>query len=152
MGLQPIIQIIQIAGAITIIVGLFSFISSIRNFRRQMNAQVFMKYAERYEKIMESFPREAFHLRLGFDGELLPKSQGLTTCVLKYLNLCSEEFYLRKKRYIDEDVWSIWEDELNRTLRSNLVRREWEDLREEFVSYPEFRDFVEKTMKKESAV
>lgn len=151
MDLQPIIQIVQIAGAISIILGVFSFILSIRNTQRQMNAQMVMKYAERYEKIMDSFPQEAFRLRFDLDSEL-PPSQELTICVLKYLNLCSEEFYLRKNGYIAKDVWSIWEDELIRTLRSRLFRREWESLRDEFVSYPEFSDFVEKTMKKESAV
>lgn len=152
MDLQPIIHIVQIIGVISVIVGVGSFIFSIWNSRRQMNAQMVMKYAERYEKIMDSFPREAFHLRFDLDSELPPPSQELTTCVLKYLNLCSEEFYLQKKGYIAKDVWSIWEDELNRTLRSGLFRREWEKLRGEFVSYPEFRDFVEKTMKKEGAV
>ncbi|HEV2665479.1 MAG TPA: hypothetical protein VG324_11240, partial [Blastocatellia bacterium] len=116
------------------------------------NAQMVIKYAERYEKIMDSFPQEAFRLRFDLDSELPTPSQELTTCVLKYLNLCSEEFYLRKKSYIAKDVWSIWEAELNRTLRSGLFRREWESLRDEFVSYPDFRDFVEKTMKKGSAV
>jgi len=152
MSLQPFIQIVQIAGAISIIVGVASFILSIRNAQRQMNAQIVMKYAERYEKIMDSFPREAFRLRFDLDSELPPPSQELTACVLKYLNLCSEEFYLRKKGYIAKDVWSIWEGELNRTLRSGVFRREWEGLRDEFVSYPEFCDFVETTMKKGSVV
>lgn len=150
--LQPFIQIVQFAGAISIIIGVASFIFSIMNSRRQMNAQMFMKYAERYEKIMDSFPQEAFRLRFDLDGELPLPSQELTTCVLKYLNLCSEEFYLRKRGYIAKDVWSIWEEELNRTLRSRLFRREWESLRDEFVSYPEFRDFVERTLKKESVI
>jgi hypothetical protein len=149
MNLQAAVHIVQIVG---IILGVTSFIWSIRNNRRQMNAQMIMKYAERYEKIMDSFPREAFCLRFDPDGELPPPSPGLTICVLKYLNLCSEEFYLRKKGYIARDVWSIWEDELNRTLRSTLFRREWEGLRDEFVSYPEFRDFVERTLRKESVV
>lgn len=152
MNLQPFVQIVQIAGAVSVILGVVSFIWSIRNNRRQMNAQMVMKYAERYEKIMDSFPREAFHLRFDLDSELPPPSVELTICVLKYLNLCSEEFYLRKKGYIAQDVWSIWESELHRTLRSKLFRREWESLRDEFVSYPDFRGFVEKTMKKESVV
>ncbi|MGE0126530.1 MAG: hypothetical protein AB7U82_00385 [Blastocatellales bacterium] len=152
MNLQTAIHIVQIAGAISIILGVASFIWSVRNNRRQMNAQMVMKYAERYEKIMDSFPREAFRLRFDLESELPPPSHELTTCVLKYLNLCSEEFYLRKKGYIAQDVWSIWENELHRTLRSNLFRREWEGLRDEFVSYPEFRDFVERTLKKESGI
>jgi hypothetical protein len=101
---------------------------------------------------MDSFPHETFRLRFDLDGELPPPSPELTICVLKYLNLCSEEFYLRKKGYIAKDVWSIWEDELIRTLRSRLFRREWESLRDEFVSFPDISGFVEKTMKKESVV
>ena len=54
------------------------------------------------------------------------------------------KFYLQKKRYLTREIWRIWEDELERTLRSPLVRREWEKLKPEFESYPAFRDYVER--------
>ncbi len=71
--------------------------------------------------------------------------------MLRYLNLCSEEFYLYKKKYLSSHIWRIWEAELKRTLSSPLVLREWAGLREEFRSYPEFLEYVERAQGERSA-
>jgi len=87
-----------------------------------MNAEVFMKYAERYEQIMSSFPESAFCARFSMSGELPPASPQFTLAVLKYLNLSSEEFYLWKKSYVADDVWKIWEHELMRIIPASKER------------------------------
>lgn len=120
-----------------------------RNFKRQMNANTVMKYAERYEKVMDLLPPDARRVRFNLDEVLPPESEQTTMAALKYLNLCSEEFYLRKKGYLDKDVWSIWEGELKRTLRSRLFLREWEKLRDEFDSHSAFQDFVDEVQAEE---
>lgn len=52
-----------------------------------------------------------------------------------------------KNKYLSRHVWRIWEAELKRTLASTLVRREWTRLREEFHSYPEFVEYLEKAQR-----
>ena len=94
---------------------------------------------------MQSFPRGTWNSRLNINAEPPECSDELSLSVLKYLNLCAEEYYLYKRGYLAKDVWKIWECELNRTLRSPLFKREWRTLIGEFESYPEFRDFVQKT-------
>lgn len=109
-----------------------------------MNAQLFLEYTSRYELIMSSFPAEARSARLDSSGHPPEQSEDLTTAVLRYLNLCSEEFYLWKRKYLARDIWNIWESELQKTLQSKLLLREWESLRREFESYPEFVEYVER--------
>jgi hypothetical protein len=75
----------------------------------------------------------------------------LTLCVLRYLNLSSEEFYLYRRGYLRREVWDIWEGELLRTLRSPLLRREWKTLRHEFISYPEFSRYVDDAQGREES-
>jgi hypothetical protein len=67
----------------------------------------------------------------------------LSLSALKYLNLCSEEFYLQKKGYLAQDIWNIWETEIKRTLGTPLFVGEWTKLKCEFKSYPEFQSFGE---------
>lgn len=117
---------------------------AIRVYRRQCNVQVFLEYTKRYTEIMNMFPVEGRKARLDSFGEAPPQTEKLSLAVLRYLNLCSEEFHLCKKKYLSKDVWRIWEAELKRTLASTLVRREWPKLREEFQSYPEFVKYVDK--------
>ena len=110
--------IIKFATLLSIIVGIVAFFRGVANYNKQMNAQVFLQYAKRYDEIMNSFPKSAGLARIN-SGKALPKSNGeLTICVLRYLNLCSEEFHLYDTKYLSEKVWEIWADEMVRTLRT----------------------------------
>lgn len=137
-------DVVQIATLASLLVATIGFFFGVRVYRRQMNAQLFLEYTRRYEEVMASFPPDHRSSRFDLDGEPPPESQELRAAVLRYLNLCSEEFYLNKRGYLSKDIWSIWEDELKRTLRSPLVRREWQVLRREFTSYSQFARYVER--------
>ena len=119
------------------------------NYKKQSNIQIFLQYTHRYETIMDNFPEDARFYRLNSGKDLPPESNGLTIAVLKYINLCSEEYYLRESGQLSKKVWNIWKDELERTLQSNLVKREWPKLKGEFNSYGKFQDFVENLIKKD---
>jgi hypothetical protein len=92
---------------------------------------------------MDSFPPGCRGTRLDSEGEPPESCEELTLAVLRYLNLCSEEFYLCRQGYLAKDVWDIWEAELKRTLASPLLRREWKQIKYEFSAYPEFSSFVD---------
>ncbi|MEP6925862.1 MAG: hypothetical protein ABI954_15450 [Pyrinomonadaceae bacterium] len=135
--------IAELATAISVIVAFISIRSAVKANRTKMNVQVLMTYSERYERIMESFPENAFRSRFNMET-LPPETEQLTIAILRYLNMCSEEFYFWQSKYIDDKVWKIWEHELRRMLSSKLVMREWQKLEPEFQSYPEFLSFVKK--------
>jgi hypothetical protein len=119
-----------------------SLLFTIRNVRRQINVEILMKYTERYEHILDRFPADALVGR--FDSQkLTPESDEVTLCLLKYLNLCSEEYYLWKNGYLANAIWTVWEGDLKRMIASPLLVREWVALREEYASHPEFREYVE---------
>jgi hypothetical protein len=144
MNLDLLNLLAQVATLVSVVIGIVGVWIGVRIYRRQMNAQIFMAYAERYERIMESFPD--FHLRFDIDNPP-PDSGQLRVCVLKYLNLSSEEFYMWKSKYLADEVWKIWEHELKRMLKSKLIKNEWKNLRKEFESYPAFLKFVEDAQK-----
>ncbi len=106
-----------------------------------MNAQLFLEYTSRYDQIMQSYQGRITDLNL--DSEPLPEeNQELKQCILRYLNLCSEEFYLWKRGYLNKDIWLIWQGEINRALRSKLYKRAWVGLQTEFEAFPEFSSYV----------
>jgi len=135
---------VQIFTIISVLVATLAILLSTQASRRQMNVQVFTTYCDRYEKIMSEFPENAFHSRFDLTSVELPeRSTTLTLCILKYLNLSSEEFYLWKSKYVDDKVWKIWEDEIKRMVKSPLLQREWSFIHKEFDGYPDFKRFVE---------
>ena len=136
-------HVLQAATPISMIVGFLTLINTINNYRRQMNTQIFMKYTDRYERILEQFPQDALAAR--FDARVLPpQSPQLRLCVLKYLNLRSEEYYLTRHGYLAESLWRIWEGDLKRIIGSPLLQREWPSLRAEFLSHKNFLEYVER--------
>ena len=116
-------------------------------YNRQMNVQVFLEYTKRFDEVMTTFPEYARWARRDLDAAPPHESPELTVAVLRYLNLCAEEFYLQRRGCLARDVWRIWEDELKSTLCSPLVQREWNVLQREFFNFPEFVAFVERTQR-----
>lgn len=49
----------QIATAVSVIIAVISIRAAVKANRRQMNVQVLMAYAQRYERILESFPPQS---------------------------------------------------------------------------------------------
>jgi hypothetical protein len=142
--LSTIANVGTFIAALTALLGIWI---ALHTYRRQMNAQLFLAYTQRYETIMCSLPAAAFRVRFDTDAVLPPRSPDLTLTVLRYLNLCSEEFYLCRVGHLDRKLWRIWEHELQRMLRSQLIRREWPELRREFASYPDFLNYVAVTQR-----
>lgn len=132
---------------VSILIAAFSLFFGVYIYRKQTNIQIFLEYTQRYESIMDSFPADARFYRMNTDKKLPEEGLELTSSVLKYLNLCSEEYYLRETRQLSKKIWNIWKEELERTLRSNLVRREWPKIKSEFESYSKFQKYVERILK-----
>jgi hypothetical protein len=141
---------VQIATIVTLLLTAGALLFGVWSFWKQMNCQVFLAYNDRYEKLMGSFPPGALESRLRL-GETLPeRSEELSICLLRYLNLCSEEFFLYRTGFLSKRIWAVWQPEIERALRSPVLKREWQRVRVEFKSHPEFFDFVEKAQASES--
>jgi hypothetical protein len=132
----------QIATIVSVLIAGAGVFLGVNAYKRQMNAQMFLTYTERYAKVAQRLPRESDGGGTAGDPENPAKSREVAAAVLDYLNLCSEEFYLWEGKFLSEDIWKIWQAELIRTLRTPLFLREWKRLKAEFVSYPEFVDYV----------
>ena len=132
-----------VVGVVTLIVGVAALLRDTKIHQDQRNAQLFLEFTKRFEEVMQSFPQNAWSARLDIEKAPPPRSKALSLGVLRYLNLCSEEFYLCEKGWLHMDIWKIWEDELLRTLQTPLFVREWQHLCREFESYPEFKEYVE---------
>lgn len=119
--------------------------------RKQWNLDAFTHYAGKYERIMSSFPDDAYMYRFEIDKPI-QSNQEVRLAVLKYLNLTSEEYYLQKDGYISSEIWKIWKPEIIRTLQTPLFVREWKNLKHEFKSYPEFLNFVDRTQEETNLI
>ncbi|TVQ52696.1 MAG: hypothetical protein EA377_09620 [Phycisphaerales bacterium] len=134
---------INVATLLSALAAAIGVIVSFLSFRKQMHARLFLHFTDRYEKVISEFPSDARGKRMLIDGEPPEPSEELNCAVLRYLNLCSEEFYLHDRGYLPTRIWNIWRKGLEATVCSPLLRREWKTLRQEYDPYPEFQRFID---------
>jgi hypothetical protein len=132
---------------ISVLIAIGTFIWGVVSYRNQMYAQLFLEFTKRFEEVMQTFPKGAWSARIDIDGKAPAKSKELSLSVLRYLNLCSEEYYLYKKGWLNKGIWKIWEAELIRTFQTPLFIREWKNLSGEFEAFPAFKEYVDKIQK-----
>lgn len=122
-------------GAVGIGVALF-------NQRRQLNAQMFIEFSRRFEDLLRLFPTDAWLANRDPSKELPPPGKELTDCTLYCIQFIADVYYLHKGGYITNSLWTLWEREINRTLRGRLFKREWESVETEFSHDIEFLKYI----------
>ena len=142
-------NILQMATLFTILIGIISILVKISSHRRQINASLFIEYANRYDDIIMSFPKHAWAHRFAGGDRIPEESDELTICVFRFLHFLAGAYYFHKKGYLEKDAWQLWEGGINRILRSPLFRREWRRFSQENLLSPEFRGYVEAVQSQE---
>src|SRR5687767_1875008 len=124
------------AGALGAVVAAISLVVGFRQFNRQMNAQTFLAYTQRYEHIMCDLPLDVRSGRFGAPREEWVRDPKVQDAYLRYFWMCSEEYYLYSRKYVDAGLWAIWKAGIERTARSPLGIAVWQNVQHEFDLYP----------------
>lgn len=83
------------------------------------------------------------------DFKLKLKDERLQHALIRYLNLCSEEFFLQSCGALPEGIWSIWSVQIAAMFKSKMFQAAWKEMGlEKLISgYPDFSGFVRDCMK-----
>lgn len=125
----------------TLSASLLGLIVAIWIHRKQLNAQAFIAYTEKYDSLVEKMP-DYWHHRYDKQYKFPDNDEVSHHKFRAYFHLCSQEFYLYIKGLVARDVWLIWEKEIEENLYTKLLDREWPKLADEFKSYTEFHSYV----------
>jgi hypothetical protein len=132
----------------TLILGVLSLLFAVRNYRRQVNAQIFFEIANRYHNMLQTFPISEWMARLNPNDEAPLATPELTSGVLRYFAIVHFAFVLHQLRYLSKDLWRILQAEHHRTLATPLFVREWNALRGEFQFFPTFLTYVDSVQRR----
>lgn len=137
-------QWITVASVAAVVVSALAIVAALKGVRDQLRVTVFLTYTERYSKVMNGVPFDA--RRPGSDYNLDSRPSEEQARVLSafrdYLNLCSEEMWLREQRRIDKATWSVWERGMRQVARFPSFREVWGLLACEYACYERFQKFV----------
>jgi hypothetical protein len=143
MNTETVAIAVSIAG---VIATLLAIVFGFRGIRNQLWLSMFSEYAKRYAEIMDALPFEARHPGSGFDARALPDYQQkrFLSAIRNYLNLCSEEFWLKEKGLIDGRTWEVWTKGMAQVAGLPSFDFAWEKLKSEWDYFDDFRTFMDR--------
>ncbi|GAB6392386.1 MAG: hypothetical protein MdMp014T_1759 [Treponematales bacterium] len=128
---------------ITALATLIGVIIALWTYLWHTKVEVFQKYTEQYREVMSDKTLAKWRLNMDKPYTVRPEEhENLRLALLNYLNLCSEEYSMFKKGWLGRGIWKMWKDDLERTLCTPLLRKEWETLKDEFKTCKKFIKYV----------
>ena len=123
-----------------LLISVVAVIVGIWQFRRQHKLSFFERYTSRYQHIMEIMPESVL------EGKPLPKNnqEQAIHAIWLYIDLCSEEFYLHKQKYIEEKVWEEWKGGMEIMFALPAIKEVFE--KKYMKSYEDFAEFAKKEL------
>ena len=134
---------------LTALVAIITLVIQSRSMRKQMKLQNYMEYTKRYQEIILNFPESINERSFVLDD--LPSSEvrGKTMRYMRaYYDLCYEEFDLHRRKFIDEDIWQIWEAGMRTAFSKPAFQQAWGKIKQDSNFEQQFEDFVAERMKR----
>lgn len=116
---------------------------TVRNFKKQLQLQFFADYTKRYQEIILNFPDWINDENIQI-SELPPEIEDQILRYMRaYFDLCSEEYFLWKNHYIEDETWYEWQSGMSYAFSKPAFMQAWERLSFGAIFYREFAALVE---------
>ena len=130
-------SVLQYAALLSLLIGGVSVGVALLTHRDQVKTQIFLELSARYDELIQSSAAAMWtNLRPG--TIVRERGDDLTISALRFCILVSLTYFLFRERRIPKRMWLLMLRSAERRMRSPLFVREWEDLKAEFESFPEF--------------
>jgi hypothetical protein len=109
--------------------------------RAQLKTQIFLALYAQYDELLKNSSTR-FWLSLPPGTELPERTEDVVISMMRFCTLVSLTYLLFREHRIPKQMWELMLRSAERRFRSPLFMREWEYLRDEFESFPEFVTLV----------
>jgi hypothetical protein len=130
-------HIIQYATLLSLLMGGLGLVVAVVNHREQVKTQIFLAMSAQYDELLKN-SSSGLWLSRSLCTELPQPTDELSISMLRFCTLVSLTHLLYLERRIPKRMWELMLRSAERRFRSPLFMREWEHLRIEFESFPEF--------------
>ncbi|NQZ05501.1 hypothetical protein [Idiomarina sp.] len=140
---KEVAELVSILGVLTTLVALWF---TVRSFNRQLQLTFFSEYTKRYQEITLNLPSNINEQSFSFDA-LPPELKDRTLRYMRaYFDLCSEEYFLKRKNHLDDETWKEWKTGMEFSFSKTAFREAWKLLQLNSTYYGEFTAFVTNCM------
>ena len=137
MNAMHIRQIIQYATLFSMLMGGFGLVVAVLIHRVQLKTQIFLALYAQYDELLKNSSTR-FWLSVPPETELPERTEDVVISMMRFCILVSLTYLLFREHRIPKRMWELMLRSAERRFRSPLFMREWEHLRDEFESFPEF--------------
>jgi hypothetical protein len=130
-------QIIQYTTLISVLMGGFGLVVAVLIHRVQLKTQIFLALYAQYDELLKNSSAQ-FWLSAPPGTELPERTEDVVISMMRFCTLVSLTYLLFREHRIPKRMWELMLRSAERRFRSPLFMREWEHLRDEFESFPEF--------------
>ena len=142
-------SILQYATLLSLLFGGISVAVAVVIHRDQVKTEIFLALSARYDELLRGASTD-FWVGISPDPVLPERSGNLSIMALRFCTLVSLGYYLFLEHRISKRMWLLLLNSAERRIRSPLFVREWEHLRSEFESFPEFVALVASVQERET--
>jgi hypothetical protein len=135
-------EIIQYATLLSVLIGSLGLAVAFLIHRDQVKTQIFLALSARYDELLQSSSEGVWLSTPHEDTTLVEPSHDVAMSALRFCTLVSLAYFLFLERRISKRMWHLMLRSAERRMRSPWFGREWEHLRYEFESFPEFVELV----------
>jgi len=112
----------------------------------QIKLNFFSEYIKEYREIILHFPENINERAFSYESLDKEKQDNTMRYMRAYFDLCSEEFFLHKNKYIDDKVWKEWESGMTFAFNKPAFKMAWEIISKDSGFYQDFKEFVNSKM------
>ena len=133
---------IQYATLFSALVGSLGLAVAFFIHREQVKTEIFLSLSARYDELVRSSSAGVWLSAPRDTGILADRNDEVTISALRFCTLVSLAYFLFLERRISKRMWHLMLRSAERRMRTPWFVREWEHLRSEFESFPEFIELV----------
>lgn len=104
--------------------------------------QTFLTYTQRYQDIVINLPIGVESERFSIEGMEDKEREQILRWLRAYFDLCSEEYYLKNNKLVDEKVWQLWEAGMTDSLRKPAFMEAWTAVQSNNYYHRDFANYI----------
>jgi hypothetical protein len=131
--------------------GSFGLVVAVVIHRAQLKTQIFLSLYAQYDELLKNSSAQ-FWLSVPPATELPERTEDVVISMMRFCTLVSLTYLPFREHRIPKRMWELMLRSAERRFRSPLFMREWEHLRDEFQSFPEFVALVSSVHRRTAAM
>jgi hypothetical protein len=135
------VEILQYATLFSFFMGALGLVVAIIIHRAQVKTQIFLALSARYDELLTN-SSSALWVSFPPCTTLPERTDDLVISMMRYCTLVSLTYLLFREHRIPRRMWELMLRSAERRFRCPLFVREWEHMKSEFESFPEFVELV----------